>query len=82
MAKHCTGFFDTWVKWKKPTLESLYIWEVFYLGELCEEHDEECSSHTFFNALIENKVVGGVAIGTVAIIACWVKYPSHMKERL
>lgn len=88
MAKdYCTGFFENWVKWVKPTwkgfrLSSLYVWEVFPLSELCKAHDEECSTHTFFNLLKENKVVGGFLIGTIATIACWIKYPKQMKERL
>lgn len=75
--KHCTGFTDTWVRWK-----TFYSWEVMDLGKLCEVHDKECSSHKFWNLLIENKVVFGRAIGVAAVVACWVKYPAHMKDRL
>ena len=75
--KHCTGFTDTWVRW-----ETFYSWRVINLGRLCEKHDENCSTHTFFSLLIKNRVVGGVIIGTVATIACWIKYPKRMKKRL
>ena len=78
MAKdYCTGFFENWVQWK-----TFYRWEIFPLSELCKAHDEKCSTHTFFDLLKDNKVVGGWIIGTVATIGCWVKYPKDMKERL
>ena len=84
MTNHCTGFTDTWVKWdfKINGWRTFYVWKVIDLGELCEEHDEECSTHTFFKLLIKNRVVGGLSIGTIATAACWFKYPFHMKKRL
>jgi len=84
---YCTGFFENWVRWVKPkwkgfVLSSLFIWKVFPLSILCKEHDEKCSTHTFFRLLKEYKVVGGFLIGAIATIACWIKYTKHMKERL
>ena len=70
---YCTGFFENWVRWKKPSwkgfaLASLYAWEVFALSELCKANDEKCSTHTFLNLLKDNRVVGGFLIGTSGVL--------------
>lgn len=74
---YCTGFFETWVRWETP-----YSWSVFPLSELCKEHDKECSTHTFFKLLIKHRIVGGLLIGSVATIACWIKNPIEQSKRL
>ena len=84
---YCTGFFENWIRWKKPSwkgfvLASLHVSEVFPLSELCKVHDERCSTHTFFNLLKENRVVGGFWIGAVATIGCFFKNPKNMWKRL
>jgi len=84
---HCTGFFENWVRWKKPSwkgfvLASLFIWEVFALSELCKEHDKKCSAHTFAKLLWKYKVVSGFLIWLVATIACWIKFPFKLFKRL
>ena len=77
MKDYCTGFFENWYRWDRETIVA-----PFYLGELCKKHDKECSSSTFFKDLITNHVVFGLLIGSVASIACWVKYPIQMLKRI
>ena len=81
---HCTGFFEYWIAWQlPPSWRELYkIWRVIYLGELCEEHDKECSSSTFGELIWKHKVVGGFLIWLVAVLACWYKYFFKMLRRV
>jgi len=56
--------------------------EYVYIGWMCEEHDKECSSHSFYSDTWNNRLIGAVLISTVASIACWVKYTSKMFRRV
>ena len=77
MKDHCTGFFEHWLRYGKD----LRI-EVFYLGELCKEHDKDCDNMKFFKLLYTHRVVGATLIGTAATLGCWIKYPIQMLKRI
>lgn len=74
---YCTGFFEEWFAWDKE-----WFIRRIDLSELCKVHDENCSSTTFFKLLWKHKVVGGLLIGLVASIACWIRYTKHMIKRI
>ena len=80
----CSGFFNTWVQWdfKLDGWRTFLVWRLFKLEDLCNNHDTTCSSGTFFKELRKNRVVGGLLIGSIASLACWVKYPKHMRNRI
>lgn len=84
----CTGFFQNWLAWRKPTSwRELYrILEIKPLKPCCVKHDnvggKGCSSHAFFKCLYEGNFVAGMPIFTIASIACWVKEPKEMRDKV
>lgn len=78
---HCTWFPEYWLKYKCRGFKKLPFKKV-YIGHLCKEHDKECSSHTFFSLLWNERIVCAVAIATVASFACWLKYTTKMRKRV
>ena len=74
---YCTWFPERWASWR-----STYTWEIIDISWMCKNHDDKCGSHQFFKDLTSNKVVGGILIATVASIACWIKYPRGMKDKI
>lgn len=75
---YCSGFFESWFAWDRK-----YIIKRIDLAQLiCKPHDEHCSSTSIFKGVWEHKVMFGLLIASVASIACWVKYPKHMKDRV
>jgi len=81
MKDWCTGFPEYWIRYKWRGFTKLPF-EVVYIGNICEKHDEACSSHTFYKDLWKARIVGAVSIATIASIACWVKYTRHMIKRV
>jgi len=77
MKDYCTMFPEKWVVW-----DSLFRWRVIYIGDICKKHDENCGSHGFYKGLWNARVVGAVAIATVASIACWVRYTKKMIKKV
>lgn len=87
-ADHCTGFPEYWKQWY---LYNGYIpsWRRVYIGDCCKIHDNDadgiekgCSSSGFAQCLWKKKIVGGILIFIVASVACWVRLPSYMKDRV
>ena len=71
---HCTGFPETWVRWK-----TWYSWELFKLSKCCKKHDGDeeykgCHSTDFAKCLITERCVLGCPIFIIASLACLIKY--------
>ena len=73
MKDYCTGFPEYWYNWTGKKM---------YIGNLCKKHDDRCGTKDFYKDLWRHRIVGAVAIATVASIACWVKYPKLMSSKL
>jgi len=65
---YCTWFQDTFLG--------------IYIGDCCKIHDEECSTHKFFNCL-QTKLnsTWSTLITTSGAIGCWFKYTSKMFKK-
>ena len=74
---YCSYFPDFWFKWVGP-----FKWEMVYIGDICKNHDDTCSSTTFYTELWERRVVGTYIIGFAGALGCWVKYTSKMFKRV
>lgn len=77
----CTWFPEKWIKYEWRGFKTLPFRKV-YIGSICEKHDENCGSHGFYKNLWKARIVGAVAIATVASIACWFKYTSKMIKKV
>lgn len=73
MTDHCTWFPEYWYTWYGKKI---------YIGHLCKNHDDNCGTHGFYKGTWEARLIGAVAIASIATIACWVKYPSKMIKKV
>jgi len=65
----CTKFPEHWYAWV-----SLFKWKKVYIGDCCENHDDNCNTHSFLKCLRKKRVVGVVAITTAGMLGCLIKY--------
>ena len=79
---YCTWFPEYWYTWKFKRI---------YIGNFCKEHDNEpkegkefsgCRNTSFYKKTWEARLIGAVAIATIASIACFVFYPKEQTERI
>jgi len=73
MVDHCTGFFENWYTWTGKKI---------YIGDLCKAHDDRCGTHGFYIDTWKARLIGAIAISTIATLACWVKYTSKMIKKI
>lgn len=77
----CTSFPEYWYQWY---LYKGFIpaWRKVYIGWMCKKHDERCGSHSFYKDTWQARLIGAVAIASIASLACWVKYRKLMLGKL
>jgi hypothetical protein len=78
---YCTCFPEYWIKYKWRGFKKLPF-EKVYIGWMCKKHDDGCATHTFYRDLWNERIVGAVAIATVATLACWWKYTKTMWRKI
>jgi hypothetical protein len=69
MKDYCTWFPEYWFN--------------TYIGDCCEEHDENCSTHMFYKCLKKKlNLFSSLFITLGGGIGCWAKYTTKMFKKL
>lgn len=79
---YCTWFPEKWITWKFKIVDTSWM---------CKDHDNEpkegeefkgCRNSGFYKNTWNARLIGAVAISTIASIACFIKFPWKQKERV